>query len=48
MELQHANRVLRILNLEDLVDEIVYCDYANTDFKCKPEPEYYQEVCPSE
>ncbi|EDR12886.1 uncharacterized protein LACBIDRAFT_245826 [Laccaria bicolor S238N-H82] len=38
----HAERVLRILKLDDLVEGIVYCDYRVKDFVCKPEPEYYQ------
>ncbi|KAF5333526.1 hypothetical protein D9611_002441 [Ephemerocybe angulata] len=37
----HAQRVLRILKLDDLVEGIVYCDYTVKDFVCKPEPEYY-------
>jgi len=40
----HASRVLRILNLDDLVDDIVYCDYAKDNFVCKPEAEYYQQA----
>ncbi|KAF8525320.1 Haloacid dehalogenase-like hydrolase-domain-containing protein [Gautieria morchelliformis] len=40
----HATRVLRILKLEDLIEDIVYCDYAVPDFSCKPEPEYYQQA----
>jgi FMN phosphatase YigB (HAD superfamily) len=42
--LQHAERVLRILNLEDQIDGLVYCDYTDPDFVCKPEPEYYHNV----
>ncbi|KAK2466278.1 hypothetical protein APHAL10511_001920 [Amanita phalloides] len=37
----HAQRVLRILQLESLIDGLVYCDYAVKGFACKPEPEYY-------
>jgi len=37
----HASRVLKILGLEDQIDGLVYCDYAQQDFSCKPEPEYY-------
>jgi len=40
----HAARVLRILKLDDLVEDIVFCDYANPNFYCKPEAEYYQEA----
>ncbi|KAG6866441.1 hypothetical protein C0991_003959 [Blastosporella zonata] len=38
----HAERVLRILNLTDLIDGLVYCDYQVKDFSCKPEPEFYK------
>lgn len=37
----HARRVLRILQLDDLFDGLVYCDYEAEDFVCKPEPEFY-------
>jgi len=38
----HAERVLRILKIDDLVEGVVYCDYLVKDFVCKPEPEYYE------
>lgn len=41
---KHAERVLRILNLRDLIDGLVFCDYAEPNFSCKPEPEYYNQV----
>ncbi|KIJ56607.1 hypothetical protein M422DRAFT_22760 [Sphaerobolus stellatus SS14] len=40
----HASRVLRILNLDDLMENVVYCDYAAKDFACKPEAVYYQKA----
>ncbi|KAF8592441.1 pyrimidine 5-nucleotidase [Ramaria rubella] len=40
----HATRVLRILKLDDLVEDIVFCDYAVSDFSCKPEAEYYLQA----
>ncbi|KAL5508283.1 SDT1 [Sanghuangporus vaninii] len=40
----HAKRVLRILELEDQFEGIVYCDYEQKDFYCKPEPEYFNEA----
>ncbi|KAG6810876.1 hypothetical protein H0H92_009997 [Tricholoma furcatifolium] len=40
--IQHAERVLRILQLDALVDGLVYCDYKLKDFSCKPEPEFYR------
>lgn len=42
--MQHAQRVLRILHLEDLIDGLIFCDYAEPNFVCKPEPEYYHQV----
>lgn len=42
--LQHAERVLKILKLSDLIDGLVYCDYTIPDFSCKPEAEFYQMV----
>jgi len=38
----HAERVLKILKLDDLIDGLVYCDYTQKDFICKPEPEFYR------
>ncbi|PWY98278.1 hypothetical protein BCV70DRAFT_202059 [Testicularia cyperi] len=38
----HADRCLRLLDLEDQVEGIVYCDYAVPDFACKPELDYYR------
>jgi len=40
----HARRVLRILQLEDQIEGLVFCDYAQHDFACKPEPEFYVAV----
>ncbi|KZV77193.1 pyrimidine 5-nucleotidase, partial [Peniophora sp. CONT] len=37
----HAERVLRILHLEDQVDGLIYCRYDEREFSCKPEREYY-------
>lgn len=41
---KHAQRVLRILNVEDLVEGLVYCDYAQPNFVCKPEFAFYHDV----
>ncbi len=38
----HADRVLRLLDLEDQVEGVVYCNYAVPDFACKPELDYYR------
>ncbi|OBZ70454.1 Uncharacterized protein C24B11.05 [Grifola frondosa] len=40
----HAQRVLHILGIEDQIEGVVYCDYANPEFSCKPEEEFYQNA----
>ncbi|PCH41095.1 pyrimidine 5-nucleotidase [Wolfiporia cocos MD-104 SS10] len=40
----HAQRVLRILGVEDQIEGLVYCDYSKPDFSCKPEAEYYHNA----
>lgn len=37
-------RVLKILNVDHLIDGLVFCDYLNPNFSCKPEREYYDQV----
>jgi pyrimidine and pyridine-specific 5'-nucleotidase len=39
--------VLKILDLEDQIEGLVYCDYEQIDFTCKPEPDYYHNVSSS-
>lgn len=41
---QHAMRVLKILEVDDLIDGLVFCDYEDSDFSCKPERDYYDQV----
>ncbi|TFY58039.1 hypothetical protein EVG20_g8308 [Dentipellis fragilis] len=41
---QHAERVLRILNLDDQVEGVIYCDYAKPNFVCKPELQFYLDA----
>jgi pyrimidine and pyridine-specific 5'-nucleotidase len=41
---QHAIRVLRILEVEDQIDDIVFCDYSQKDLVAKPEPAAYHKV----
>jgi hypothetical protein len=41
---QHAERVLRILKLDDLIEGLVYCDYTERNFSCKPERAFYERV----
>ncbi|TCD68201.1 hypothetical protein EIP91_011373 [Steccherinum ochraceum] len=40
----HAQRVLRILGIDDLIEGLVYCDYSLPNFACKPEPEFYHNA----
>ncbi|KZS98043.1 pyrimidine 5-nucleotidase [Sistotremastrum niveocremeum HHB9708] len=40
----HAKRVLKILELDDLIEGIVFCDYRTPKFFCKPEPEFYNSA----
>ncbi|KAG8956551.1 hypothetical protein FRC04_000029 [Tulasnella sp. 424] len=40
----HANRVLKVLGLSDLVERVVFCDYTDPQFSCKPEPLFYQRA----
>lgn len=40
----HAQRVLKILDLEDQIEGLVYCDYQQIGFTCKPEPDYYHNA----
>jgi pyrimidine and pyridine-specific 5'-nucleotidase len=40
---KHAERVLRILNLEDQIDGLIFCDYQQPNFACKPDAQYYHE-----
>jgi len=40
----HAERVLKILHVDDLVDGLVFCDYSNVNFSCKPEQEYFDQA----
>ena len=40
----HAHRVLQILQIEDQIEGLVYCDYKQPNFSCKPEPDFYHEA----
>ncbi|KAL4076075.1 pyrimidine 5-nucleotidase [Scleroderma citrinum] len=40
----HANRVLNILNIRDQIEGLVYCDYEQPNFTCKPEADYYHDA----
>lgn len=40
----HATRVLTILGIIDLFEGLVYCDYADPDFSCKPEKRFFDKA----
>ncbi|EKM59208.1 uncharacterized protein PHACADRAFT_191528 [Phanerochaete carnosa HHB-10118-sp] len=40
----HAYRVLQILGVDDLIEGVIYCDYADPKFSCKPEPQFYLDA----
>ncbi|KAJ7638912.1 HAD-like domain-containing protein [Roridomyces roridus] len=40
----HAERVLRILNLDDQIEGLIFCDYTQPNFSCKPDPEFYHQA----
>ncbi|ORY03523.1 pyrimidine 5'-nucleotidase [Basidiobolus meristosporus CBS 931.73] len=42
--LPHAQRVLRILGIEDQFDGITYCDYCEPDFPSKPDAPMYHRA----
>lgn len=37
----HAMRVLKLLELDQFIEGVIYCDYAQEKFACKPEVEFY-------
>lgn len=40
----HAQRVVRLLGVEDLFEGITYCDYAAKRFVCKPHKEMFEKA----
>lgn len=40
----HAYRVLKLLEIDDQFEHVVYCDYTRPAFPCKPEREFYYEA----
>ncbi|KAJ7283549.1 pyrimidine 5-nucleotidase [Mycena rebaudengoi] len=40
----HAERVLRILNLDDQIDGLIFCDYQQPNFACKPDAQFYHKA----
>ena len=42
--INHAKRVIRLLELEDVFDGITYCDYSAMPLVCKPHPEAFAKA----
>ncbi|CCG83358.1 Putative uncharacterized protein [Taphrina deformans PYCC 5710] len=43
--INHARRVLKLLDVEDLFEGITFCDYAEGEnLTCKPYPEFYERA----
>ncbi|KAJ2860997.1 suppressor of deletion of TFIIS [Coemansia aciculifera] len=42
--IEHARRVLKCLQVDDLFEGITYCDYAEPNFPCKPERRAYEKA----
>jgi len=42
--MKHAFRVLKILELDDEMDGVVFSDYAIPNFSCKPESQFYEQA----
>lgn len=40
----HAKRVIRLLEIEEFFEGITYCDYSDVPLLCKPKPEMYQKA----
>ncbi|KAI0971385.1 Haloacid dehalogenase-like hydrolase-domain-containing protein [Xylaria arbuscula] len=40
----HAQRVVRLLGIEDLFEGLTYCNYSEVPFLCKPNPDMYAKA----
>ncbi|KAH6631680.1 Haloacid dehalogenase-like hydrolase-domain-containing protein [Chaetomium tenue] len=40
----HAKRVIRLLEIEEFFEGVTYCDYSEVPLLCKPKPEMYQKA----
>ncbi|CZR62261.1 probable pyrimidine 5`-nucleotidase [Phialocephala subalpina] len=40
----HANRVVKLLGVEDMFEGLTFCDYAEEKMICKPHPEMYAKA----
>ncbi|KAJ5835511.1 hypothetical protein N7447_001537 [Penicillium robsamsonii] len=42
--INHANRVVRLLGIEDLFEGVTYCDYGSLPLVCKPSQDMYAKA----
>ncbi|KAL2153135.1 hypothetical protein VTH82DRAFT_4290 [Thermothelomyces myriococcoides] len=42
--INHAKRVVRLLQVEEFFEGVTYCDYSSVPFTCKPQPAMYQKA----
>ncbi|KAK3688115.1 Haloacid dehalogenase-like hydrolase-domain-containing protein [Podospora appendiculata] len=42
--INHAKRVINLLEIEDVFEGVTFCDYAKVPFVCKPHPGMYQKA----
>ena len=42
--INHAKRVVRLLDIEDFFEGITYCDYGSVPLVCKPHPDMYHKA----
>lgn len=40
----HARRVVQLLEIEDMFDGVTYCDYSSVPFVCKPHKDAYSKA----
>jgi len=40
----HAKRVVKLLQIEDLFEGVTYCDYAAETLLCKPDPKMFEKA----
>ncbi|KAF8313393.1 pyrimidine 5-nucleotidase [Clavulina sp. PMI_390] len=40
----HAGRVLSLLGIAHHFESIIYCNYEDPNFSCKPEPQFYESA----
>jgi pyrimidine and pyridine-specific 5'-nucleotidase len=40
----HANRVIRLMELDDIFEGLTFCDYTNMPLVCKPHPDMFSKA----